>query len=122
MFSNSGFSEAPFSDLGVTPYAVANVYSVTGTVELGNVIVSINTTINSTGVFGTSALGIETVNTGSNLFVTGLAAPGQIGTVSVIVNAVANLNGVQAIGGVGGTLIWGLVDDSQSITWVEVVT
>ena len=60
--------------------------------------------------------------TDTSVSVTGVSATGAIGSVTVTEGSgvTVSTTGVSATGEIQGVLIWGLVDDSQSITYSAV--
>jgi hypothetical protein len=53
--------------------------------------------------------------------VTGVVGTGQVGDV-VASSTIIFGSGVQATGYVGTPLIWGLINDSQTVTWTRIPT
>jgi len=74
-----------------------------------------------TGVVGTSALGTVTQTTSNTVPITGLVATTAIGSSSATGGATASVTGVSGTCETNGfTLVWGLVDTSQTPNWKDI--
>jgi len=93
---------------------------VSATGSIGSVTIGIDSIISATGVSATGSVGSVTIGIGSTISATGVAATSSIGNVNVKFGATISATGVAATGEIQGVLIWGLVDDSQSITYSAV--
>ena len=97
-------------------------FSVTGvsaTGSIGSVTVTEGSgiTVSATGVSATGSVGSVTIGLGSTISATGITATGSVGSVSLIFSSNISVTGVAATGETQNVLIWGLIDDSQSITY-----
>tara|TARA_R110001599_G_scaffold350580_1_gene580901 strand:+ start:447 stop:1319 length:873 start_codon:yes stop_codon:yes gene_type:complete len=102
--------------------ANVTVTGVAGTGAVGSVTVSTGVSVSATGVAGTGAVGSVTATGGATVTVTGVAGTGSVGDVTTKLDFTVSVTGVSATGEVAPVLIWGLVDDAQSITWSNVVS
>lgn len=101
MFGFSPFSAAPFSASG-----------------------SIRASVTLTGVSATADIGIPTIYAERFQVVspTGTGASGAVGVPEIYLPAVAQVIGVQAVGGIGGVSVssWVTINDNQTPNWVPV--
>jgi hypothetical protein len=97
MFGFTPLASRPF---GYFP-AVVYVSSVSAASDVGTVTVSANA---------------------SNITPTGVSAATSLGTVVVRLPAVFSVTGVQGVGSVGTSLVWGTIDKNQTPGWVVVPT
>ena len=104
-----------------TDHAIA-VTGVAGTGAVGSVTATGGANVTVTGVAGTGAVGSVTVSTGVSVSATGVAGTGAVGSVTATGGATVTATGVAGTGSVASVLVWGLVDDAQSITWSNVVS
>ena len=104
---------------GVNAQAIASVPGVVGTV--GSLSVAVDgeaiVTLTGSGTVGTSALGTATTVSNNNLSVTLNAATGSAGAITPDAEANVFPTGVSAAAETGVILVWGEVDDSQTISW-----
>ena len=99
-----------------------SVTGVSGTSAIGSVTVTEGTgvSVSATGVSATGSVGSVSVETGVGVNVTGESATGSVGSVTATGKAVVSPEGVEATIITGGGQVWGLIDDSQTITWTAV--
>ena len=90
---------------------------VSATGSVGSVTIGIGSIISATGVSATGSVGSVTIGLGSTISATGVTATGSVGSVSLIFSSNISVTGVAATGETQNVLIWGLIDDSQSITY-----
>jgi hypothetical protein len=99
------------------------VSGVQGAASVGQVTVDTSTPaiVTVTGVQGTSSLGPVSVHGAASFPLTGVQGTGQVGSI-IFVSTNVLVTGVQATGRVGATLVWGVVNDDNTVTWVQVPT
>lgn len=103
--------------------ALVNITGVEGTGQVGDVTVQVGVSIDVTGVEGTGQVGDVSVSQSIAVLVAGVEGTGEIGDVTVSTSGISVLvTGVAATGYVGSVLVWGLVDDTQSPNWQNVVS
>ena len=74
-------------------------------------------TLTGSGTVGTSAIGTATTVSNNNLSVTLNAVTGSLGSITTDAEANVFPTGVSAAAETGVILVWGEVDDSQTISW-----
>ena len=99
MYSSTSFSEETYSHF-TDPNTVIAVGGVSATGVLGN-------GYNITFDFAFS--------------ITGVSATGILGTVSIQSPAIFTVSGVVGSAEVASTIVWGIIDDSQTATWTALV-
>ena len=90
---------------------------ISATGSVGSVTIGIGSIISATGVSATGSVGSVIIGLGSTISATGVTATGSVGSVSLIFSSNISVTGVAATGETQNVLIWGLIDDSQSITY-----
>lgn len=98
--------------------ARVEVAGVVAQTQSGTVGVVISGNVSAVGVQAQAQRGSLTVTLGAGVPITGVQAQSQLGTLSAgASNARVSIFGVYAVGSVGTTLVWGLVNDTQPADW-----
>lgn len=104
--------------LSVTTEAVVPATGSQAQTQTGAVLIRTGVAVLLTGAQGQAQRGSLTVTFGAGVPITGVQAQAYVGTLSAgASNARVSVSGVYAVGLIGTTLVWGLVNDTQPADW-----